>query len=243
MNEHSANAFIAKLNRFVPLSDADKAVLAQISEKPRFFAPRTDLVNEGDVPTGFLVVLSGFACRYKLRVNGARHIVAYLVPGDPSDLDVTFPGRMDHSIGTLSPCTVAWIEPAVIEDLLKHRPQIAKALRMNAMVNEATLRQWLVNIGCRSAIERIAHLFCELFFRLHVVGMVREEGFDLPLTQIDLAETKGISNVHVNRTLRALQKTGFIDYKRSRIRILDWHGLTSIAEFNNDYLYLEQASS
>lgn len=237
MNEHSANAFIAKLNRFVPLSDADKAILAQITEKPRLFEPRTDLINEGDGPTCVPVVLSGFACRYKLRVNGARQIMAYLVPGDLGDLDVMLLHRMGHSIGTLSPCTVAWIEPTVIEDLLNHHPQIAKALRMNTLVNEATLREWLVNIGCRSAIERIAHLICELYLRLEVVDLAKEGSFDLPLTQSELADTIGISNVHLNRTLKELRDKGLIHYKKGRIIIINWKVLNDIAEFKKEYLH------
>lgn len=234
-----ANAFIRKLDVFASLSDSEKTLLAQISAKPRLVEARTDLIREGQPPDGVFLVLDGFACRYKLRANGARHIAAYLVPGDLGDLNVDLLDRMDHSIATLSACRVVRIEPAVIADLVANHPRIARALRLSTLVDEATLREWLVNVGCRSASERIAHLLCELLVRLEVVGLATGNSYTLPLTQVDLADTTGLSSVHVNRSLRELKRRGLIDLRSRRLEILDLPALKAVAEFKPSYLHVE----
>src|SRR3954451_17242435 len=173
--------------------------------EPRIVATRTDLVREGDKPDGVFLVMDGMACRHKYRANGARQIMAYLLPGDLCDLDVALLDEMDHTLTTLSACKVVRIAPETIAELMENHPRIARALRMTTLVDEATLREWLVNIGCRSALERVAHLFCELLLLLRAVVLATGDSYELPLTQADLGDTTGLSNVHVNRTFQELR--------------------------------------
>lgn len=241
MNTHpdTSNAFIRKLEAFMPLTDAEKLDLARISAKPCLVPARTDLIREGQPPNGVILVLDGYACRYKLRANGARHIMAYLVPGDLCDLNVALLDQMDHSIATLSGCSVVRLGSETIQALQECHPRIARGLRKSALVDEATLREWLVNVGCRTGPERIAHLLCELLLRMQAVGLASGNSYDLPLTQIDLADTTGLSNVHVNRSLRELKQRGLIDLRSKRLEILDLQALKGFAEFKSNYLHLE----
>lgn len=236
--EASANPFVRKLKGFAALSDADQAMLERISANPRTVAPGTDLVCEGDKPDGVFLVMDGMAYRHKVRANGQRQIMAYLVPGDACDLDVALLDEMDHTITTFSACKVVRIPPETVADLLKNHPQIARALRMTTLVDEATLREWLVNVGCRSAGERLAHLFCELLIRLRAVGLAPNDSYALPITQSDLGDTTGLSNVHVNRTLQELRRQGLIELKSGHLTILDPPQLKSLAEFKSNYLHL-----
>ncbi|MBB2965106.1 helix-turn-helix domain-containing protein [Methylobacterium sp. R2-1] len=237
-NAVRANPLIRKLESFAPLSDEDRTLLEQICESPRLVPPHTDLGREGDKPDGVFLVLSGFACRHKLRANGSRQINAYLLPGDLCDLDVALLEEMDHTITTLSACKVVRLAPELVADLLTHYPRIARALRKSQLVDEATLREWLMNVGRRSAIERLAHLFCEVLLRLRAVGLATEANCELPLTQVDLADTTGITSVHVNRSLRELRRRGLIELEGGRLKILDYAGLQALAEFRANYLHL-----
>lgn len=232
------NPLVRKLEGFTTLSDADRTLLERISAESRYVGPHTDLVREGDKPDGVLLVMEGIACRHKHRANGARQIMAYLVPGDLGDLDVALLKKMDHTITTLSPCRVVRIAPESVADILQHHPQVARALRMSTLVDEATLREWLVNVGCRQAIERIAHLFCELLVRLQAVGLATHNSYALPLTQLDLADTTGLSNVHVNRSLQELRRQGLIELKDGQLTILNLPRLRAVAEFKDNYLHL-----
>jgi CRP-like cAMP-binding protein/CheY-like chemotaxis protein len=243
LNAVRANPLIGKLERFAPLSDADRSLLEQICANPRIIPPHTNLVREGDKPDGVFLVLSGFACRHKLRATGARQINAYLLPGDLCDLDVALLDEMDHTITTLSACKVVRLAPELVADLLAHHPRIARALRKNQLVDEATLREWLMNVGRRSAVERLAHLFCEVLLRLRAVGLTIETSCKLPLTQVDLADTTCITPVHVNRSLRELRRRELIELEGGRLKILDYAGLRALAEFRANYLHLADCAA
>jgi CRP-like cAMP-binding protein len=232
------NPLIRKLEGFTALSDTDRAMLERISAEPQVVEPHTDLVCEGDKPEGVFLIMGGIACRQKMRASGRRQIMAYLLPGDLCDLDVALMDRMDHTITTFSACKVARLAPQTVADMLGSHPAVARALRMCTLVDEATLREWLVNVGCRSALERIAHLFCELLVRLQAVGLAGGDSYALPLTQMDLADTTGLSNVHVNRVLQELRRQGLIELRSGRLRILNLPRLRAIAEFKANYLHL-----
>ncbi len=240
----SNNPLIRKLESLTSLSDADRTVLTRISAETQRVGPATDLVREGDAPVGVFLVMNGIAHRNKLRANGARQIMAYMVPGDVCDLDVALLREMDHTITTFSACEVVRLLPETVVDLLENHRSIARALRMSQLVDEATAREWLVNVGRRPARERIAHLFCELFVRMRVAGLAGQDGYALPITQVDLADTTGLTPVHVNRTLQDLRRAGLIELRNGRLTILNLPGLRATAEFRSNYLHLgDQAAA
>jgi len=232
----ASNMLVRKLGSVVALSAADKAALAQISTSARMVEPDVDLINEGEALRYAIVVLEGFACRYKQRRTGQRQILAYLLPGDLCDGDVPYRSSMDHAVGTLSSCRVARLGQDVLAELIDRRPVIAEALRLSKRAEIATAREWVVNLGCRSASERMAHLFCELLVRLEAVGLVRDNTYALPLTQRDLANTLGLSNVHVNRTLQELRRQKLLELRGRTLRLLDLPRLRSLGEFAPAYL-------
>jgi len=231
---------IRKLERFTPLSEADRTALEGIGSHVENVPAHRDLVTEGDRPRGIPLLLEGMAYRYKMRANGARQIPAYLVPGDMGDLDVALIDRMDHSVGTFSPCRVAWIKPETLADIQRSHPAVARALRIGTLVDEATLREWLLNVGRRSSKERLAHLFSELLLRLQVVGLATENSYALPIGQAELADTTGMSSVHVNRSLMELRREGLIALTGRTLTILDVPALKALAEFKANYLHLEE---
>lgn len=234
----NTNPLIRKLESLAQLSDEDRAVLARVSANPHTVEPRTDLIRVGDKPDGVYLILEGIACRYTLRANGARQIMAYLIPGDYCDLDVALLSRMDHSIGTLSACKVVRIDLDTISGLLRQHPGITHALRLATLVDEATLREWVVNLGRRSAEERIAHLMCELLLRLRAVGRTAGDGYALPITQEDLADTTGLTTVHVSRMLASLRQRQLVELSGRQLKILNLSGLEALAEFKPAYLHL-----
>ena len=85
---------------------------------------------------------------------------------------------------------------------------LAAVFRVETLVSTAIQREWTVNLGRRVALERVAHLLCEIFERLRPVGLLEGKGCAFPITQMDLADATGLSVVHVNRTihLEALKK-------------------------------------
>lgn len=233
-----SNPLVLKLRHGAHLTDEDCAKLQQASARTRQVGKRQDLIQEGDRPEFVQLVLDGFACRYKLLRDGSRQIMALLVPGDFCDLHVAILGEMDHGIATLSPCTIAEISRDTVRDLTLNHPRLAHAFLWATLVDEAVLREWLVNMNQRDADHRMAHLFCELLVRLQMVGLADETSFGLPMTQNELGDLLGLSNVHVNRTLQTLREAGLIEWKSQRLTIPDVARLNAYAEFKPNYLHL-----
>lgn len=231
------NPFVMKLEHAVDLTDEDRVRLEQAVSHTRPVGAREDLIQENQVPADVHVVLSGFACRYKILPDGRRQIIALLVPGDACDLQVQILRRMDHSISTLTPCIMAKIAPDEIKSLAS-QPRLTQALWWATLVDEAILREWLVNMGQRQADQQLAHMLCELLVRLQTVGLARENSFDLPLTQEELGDALGITTVHVNRVLQGLRESGLIMLKGKALTIPDVERLKEFADFTPNYLHL-----
>jgi len=230
------NALIKKLEGYASLDEEDKRLLSSVVQQPRTVAAHTNLASEGEKPVFVHLILDGFACRYKFTADGNRQIMAFLLPGDFCDLHVFVLKHMDHSIATISPCTVVDIPRDQILTLLE-RPKLSLALWCCALVDAAVLREWLLNVGQRHAAQRLAHVLCELLVRLRIVGLA-DNSFELPLSQTDLADTIGTSNVHLNRVLQELRRANLITWKRDTLVIRDIDQLMKFSGFNPNYLHV-----
>lgn len=209
-------------------------------ERVRHYAPRTDIVCEGDPPRAVRVVISGWVCRYKQLPDGRRQILALLLPGDVCDGHDGLEG-MDHTIGALSKVVLGEIDPAAYTAAVRSDDPIGWALRRMASVEVAIQREWTFNVARRDTREGLAHLFCELYHRLDVVGLVDAGGYDMPLTQLELADALGGTSVHVNRILRAMRGDGLVMLRKRRLMIPNLDALQKAALF--DLAYLHQYTS
>jgi CRP-like cAMP-binding protein len=205
----------------------------------RHFAPGEDLIHERKQTEGVFVIAEGFACRYKLLKDGRRQIVGFLLPGDMCDLRVFLLKRMDHSIAALSAVSAALIPPESALDLLDRFPRLTRALWWTTAVEDSITREWVVNVGYRTAFERVAHLFCEIFWRLEAVGLAHDNKCPLPLTQIELGDTLALSSVHVNRTLMHMRREELVRLHRGQLELLNRKALEQAAGFDPNYLHLE----
>ncbi|MCH2487781.1 MAG: Crp/Fnr family transcriptional regulator [Erythrobacter sp.] len=234
------NPLSQKLSRFVDLDASERAMLDTFCRTTQSLASGTTLIEEGDRPDDVVFLVEGWGYRFKILPTGERQIMAYLVPGDLCDVHIFILQEMDHSIGLLSDARVARIPKADMLQAFHEHPRIAQALWWATLVDEAVLREWLVNIGQRSAFESIAHLFCELWLRLSEVGLTKGYTFALPFTQEQLGDTMGLTPVHVNRTLQRMREEGLITLKSKELVIEDIERLRQIADFNPNYLHLDR---
>ncbi len=232
-------ALLSRLEAFTRLSPDDKAALAKLSKVSRVIAPRRDLIREGEEPKYVHLMVDGWACRYKTLPDGRRQVVAFFVPGDFCDLNVYILKQMDHSIGAITRLAVSDISPEDMNRLTTNHPRITQGLWWESLVQHAIQREWTLNLGQRTAYERIAHLFVELYLRLRVVGLTRNGSCDFPLTQVDIADATGLTPVHVNRTLQELRRDELIVLERKQLEIPNLKRLTEVAMFNPNYLHLD----
>jgi CRP-like cAMP-binding protein len=232
-----ANRFVQKMLGFADLTAADVATLEAATANPQRIAARKDLIREGDEPGPMFIVLDGWVCRYKILPSGGRQIMAFLMPGDACDLHIRLLTEMDHSIQTITAAEVARVSRGDMERMMREHPNIARAMYTAQLVDEGIMRAWIVSMGRRSSIERVAHLICELYLRALGIGLAKDDDFALPLSQLVLADALGMTAVHINRVLKELRLAGAMSIKRRSVTILDTAKLVEIAGFDENYLH------
>lgn len=233
------NHFVQKLRNLAELNSADTAAIVSLTSNPRDYAPKQDMIREGDRPGPVFVILKGWACRYKILPTGTRQIMAFLLPGDACDLHVGMLAEMDHNLQALTPCEVALIPGERMEMLLEDHPAIARAMYKSQLIDEGILRSWIVSMGRRSSVERVAHLMCELYLRSFSIDSTAEVAF--PISQIVLADALGMTPVHVNRILKELRVVGAMSLQRGNLLVIDPIKLVQIAGFDENYLHRRKA--
>ena len=186
-------------------------------------------------------MLSGFAIRHKIVAGGARQIVAIHMKGDVVDLQNSFLGVADHSVQVLTESEVAFIPREAIKKVAFERPNVGMAMWFDTLVDGSIFREWIANVGRRDAQSRLAHLLCEFSLRLKLAGLGEETQYELPMTQEQIADCTGLTPVHVNRTLKALENQGLIERRSSRtVTIGDWKKLAEVGDFDSNYLHLRE---
>jgi CRP-like cAMP-binding protein len=234
---------VGAISRYAVLNDTDRACILALAIETKDIAPTKYLVREGQRPERCALILEGFSFRQKLTTGGQRAIVALQVPGDFTDLQNLYLNDSDHDVLALTSLRVAVIAIEDLQRLSVTRPAINKALWICGLVESSTFREWLLNIGRRDARGRVGHLLCEISARLEAAGLARELTYELPMTQEQLGDALGLTAVHINRVLKALEKDGLIQRRKRQITIADWRQLRHAADFNDRYLHVQQSAA
>jgi CRP-like cAMP-binding protein len=231
---------IQKLHQRDRLTEQEKATLRRLPVQERSYAGGDVLVHFGDRPKTSNLLLEGFVCRYRDMNDGSRQIVAIHVPGDFVDLQSFLLKLMDHGLMAIGPCRIAIVPHEHLTRVTEEHPHLTRMLWFSTIMDAAIHREWAMRLGGLSAVPRAAHLFCELYARLGVVGIAKDGKFSIPLTQRELSESLGLSLVHTNRVMRQLHKEGLMTFNNPAVQIHNWDALTERAEFDPTYLHFEK---
>ena len=231
---------LKKLRRRIEISsDEERAIRGTISHV-RHVRPDEMVVRSGEELTVSLLLLDGWLARSKDLAGGERQFTELHVAGDFADLHGFTLKRLEHDVMSLSDCKIAVVPHEDLLRLTEQFPRVGRIYWFCTNMDAAIQRELTLSLGQRSAISRMAHLFCELYVRLDVVGRTRDNGYEFPLTQRELSECLGLTVVHANRTLQELRRRGLVELENRHLKILDRRGLEGLAEFDPAYLYLEK---
>lgn len=227
---------LAKLEWRHDIPPLVKEQLSGVLRRERAFEAGQDFSREAWRAGACGLLVDGLAARYKLMSNGRRQITALHVPGDFVDLPNLLIGPSDYEVTALAPSRIALAEHELLRDLMASSAGLTRVLWADSLVEAAIQQEWLVSMGRRSALQHLAHVVCELFLRLKVVGQTDGSSFRLPLTQSDVADVLGLSMVHVNRMLKMLRNDAVMTWANQHVTIADWRRLCDIAQFDPGYL-------
>ena len=239
---HTLDRMVRKFSRRAALDDSDRDALFALPFKVRKVEPGQFMLREGMRTEFSTLLLSGYAYRHKLTADGERQIVSIHIPGDFMDLEGSLLTTADHNVQALTRGEIATIETRYLIALIDSHPHVARAMWIDTLIDASIYREWVVNVGRRPAIQRIGHLLCEVARRLEIAGLGATTGYQFPMTQDQLADAVGLTPVHVNRTLKAMEAAKLIARHKRFIEIPDWERLRTMSGFNELYLHLDQAA-
>jgi CRP-like cAMP-binding protein len=223
------------------LSAEDQAAVLALPHTTKRLEHHDYIVRQADTPQHSCVLLAGFAVRSKIGGEGQRQIVAVHMKGEMVDLQNSLLGVADHDVQMLTVGKIAMIPRQQIERVAAERPAVGRAMWIDTLVDAAIFREWIMNVGRRDAKTRLAHLFCEFSLRLNLAGLGQHDGYELPMTQEQLGDATGLTPVHVNRTIKQLERDGLIKRSSARsIQIGDWRKLAKVGDFDSTYLHMRE---
>lgn len=236
----SFDRVIRKLETHSHLEESDREALRAMPGVRRTMEVGSYMVREGDLPEYCCIILSGFAYRHKVTGDGERQIMAIHMAGEFVDLQNIFLDMSDHNVQVLTRVEALFVARPVVHELALKYPNLGRALWTDTLVDASVFREWVLNVGRRASISRIAHLLCEFAIRLEAVGLAKDYAYNLPMTQEQIADATGLTPVHVNRVLKELGARGLIERDKRSVSIPDWAKLASIGDFTSRYLHLDQ---
>lgn len=235
---HPLEPLVRKLQQWISLDAKEADAVRALPYELQRVQAGTYIVRDGDRATHSCLLISGFAFRQKLVADGGRSISAIHMRGDMVDLQNSLLGVADHSVQALTHCNVAFIPREAVKRLAFAIPNVGMAMWCDTLIDASIFREWIANIARRDAATRISHLLCEFGVRLEAAGLGAKLAYELPMTQEQLADCTGLTSVHVNRTLKALEASGDITRSNRHVAIADWGKISDTADFQSEYLHL-----
>lgn len=234
---------VKKLAPFLSITEEMGNAIRVLTQDEGQFARGDQIIAAGDVYSHVYLVNEGWAVRYKLLDSGERQIVNFSLPGDFLCFNAALFKRSDYFLAAQTQMRVFVIPILPFTKMLALQPELALALSWTNAHEESLMAERIVSLGRRTARERMAHLFCELWRRLQLLDLTDGNRFPLPLTQEDLADILGLSSVHVNRTLQKLRASQLLATAANDMRILDHKGLEHLAGFDSGYLHFTEVGN
>ena len=231
--------FADRLASLVELSTDDMELLARMPSTISHYSSHDILMRVDDEPRHCCLLLQGYLC-WRAEDSSDGQIISIHVPGDVPDLHTFQKLKSGAHLGALGPAVVATIPHTYLQEVATSSPTMSRALSILMLSECATLRNWILNLGSRDALTRVAHLVCDILVRLRAVGMARDMRFSSPFTQADLGAACGISPVHANRIVQELRRRELLRWESRVITVMDWMALTRVAAFRPNYLWLRQ---
>lgn len=206
---------VTRLASLATLDTADLTMLSNAMHRAQAVRVRRDLMVEGREIAQPQLILSGWAARVRILLDGRRQFLNFLLPGD-----VIGVCRQSNPIAVSTVVALTEVMACPLPESYLS-PGLAEALAVSSALDEAYLLAQIARLGRMSARERIADLMLELHERLSANGTAEERGFELPITQEILADAMGLTAVHVNRMLQSARRSGDLLWTNGRLTISD----------------------
>ena len=235
------SALVQFVNRLMSrsiLTDEEQSAVLGLPGKVQQVRAHTDFIQQGEEVGHSCLVMEGLVGRFGENSDGKRQITCLHIPGDMADLPSVVSPKAGWGLAALTPSTILNVPHADLRRLAAKHPGVAEAFWRDCVADGSIFSEWVVNVGRRNALTRLAHLFCEMAIRCERAGQGNRHSFALPAIQSDLGNATGLTLVHINRTLRELKMRSILTTASGKVTVYDWEKLVSTGDFNDAFMLL-----
>ncbi len=227
---------VDKLASYLTLSKAEVEFLSELHEPRRKIGRHREIIVAGRRYDHLFILCSGVVSRYKVLPDGKRQVLNLGLRGDIIGLPSCLFEVAVNSVSALTDVVLSPVSFGKLFSVFARFPRVATALFWSSACEAAIYGEHLVDLGRRSAYERLAHLILELLVRLRAAGLGDDSSYTLPLTQELMADVLGLSGPHLNRMIRCLRDEGLATIEAQRVVIHDLASMSALAGFEERYL-------
>ncbi len=226
----------AALSTIFDLTNAETQAINDLPAK-RLTASRNEtLIDMDSEYHGVFIVESGWCSSSRILPDGRRQILQFAIPSDFIGIESIVVQRSTFEVRAMTDASALLLSNNVLSDFTKNHPRIMLGLVWKAARDESMLAERLVSVGRRSAFERLAHFFVEMWARMETLGFIENDSCPFPATKEDLADAMGLTTIHIYRTLKRLSSENLIQFDASEFKIIDIEALKSVAQYDESYL-------
>ena len=224
-----AGCKLRRLPAFVPNTPDEIGFIQSLKVSELAVSAQAIIVPLSQTSDRLYTLLSGWAFRFKMLPDGRRQILNFLLPGDLLGLQARLFAESDHGIEALTDVVLCVFARERVWAIFRDHPRIAFDITWLGAREEALVDDGLLSAGRRTAAERLAALFLQLYGRAAAVGLQQGDAVAMPLTQAHIADALGLSAVHLNRTLQRLRRLGLVEFGGGVLRLPNQPALRQLA--------------
>ena len=196
--------------------------IAALVKESSVAVPAGATLVEADTDHQFVYrLLKGWAGRTRLLPDGRNQFILIFLPGDLFAVKSMFLTRQTDAVVAITDLITERIDYRKLHNAYVADSDVAMRCIWQIVEEERRLHSWVVGLGQGSAEERVALLLIDLRGRLILSKTIAPDSltYDMPLTQVELADHLGITAVHVSRVLRDFRDTGIVTVRDGRVTI------------------------
>ena len=202
--------------------------------------PKATLYEEASKPDYVYTLFNGWLAMYLTSRSGKRQILRFSLPGDFIGFQADENGIVSHSVSAITESIVCAFPRESLLDLLESQPMLPLRLASMESRDMNLCQHHQAFSSNKDSHASVAFLLLELFYRIRLQMRHHYDpvtnSIEFPLTQEDIADAVGLTNIHVNRVLRQFHKLGLIECRQRKLTILNEEHLYEISDFDKSII-------
>ena len=228
-------ALLNRMGRYLDLTPEERGSIRSMQTSSRRLESGEMLIHEGAANEAMYVVEHGWL-HSSVRVStGGRQILRFHYAGDLMGTSSIAWSQSATTLTAIVDCTIAEVPKDALGHMFATEGRLGGLLYAIAAAESVAMADRLISVGRMNAIDRVTTLLLDMVARLRVTAGGIVDSFEMLLTQTDIGDAIALTKVHVNRTLRELERRGMIARTGKRVRLIDEPAMIAATNFVDRY--------